>query len=973
MVITNGFKLVREVPIGSDNSTLARLFRHTQSGARLLSIQTNDENKSFGVAFSTPPSDHTGLPHILEHSVLAGSAKYPLKEPFVELLKTSHSTFLNAMTYPDMTIYPVASTNTKDLYNLIAVYLDAVFHPLLAENTFKQEGWHYELEDTNMPLSYKGVVYNEMKGYFSSPEVVLSDEIRSHLYPDTPYAFNSGGNPAHIPSLSYEQFVTFHQTYYNPTNALFFFYGDDEESERLRYLGAFLDEFSQQPPVTTIPPQARWQEPQSITLKTDMGDENEDGNKSLVSMSWLLTDVTSHDTQFELSILSRILLGMNASPLRIALLDSELGEDVIDDGLDMYAKETSFTVGLKGTLAEQTAAIESLIMNTLHDLAQEGIDPATIKAAMNATEFELRERNSGRFPRGLVLFTEILPIWIHGGDVFSAMDTDSTFQRLKDKLAHHPRLFEDHIKMFFLQNTHRLTLTLIPDPQVKVERELAERNALEAKKTQLSDTELKKIIEETKQLKQLQETPDSPEALATLPTLTLMDMNRHTKATQREHEVVAEVPVIYHPLDTNGVLYIDLALELHALPQKYLPYLALFAQALGEIGTKDQNYIQFSQRLESEIGGLAVMPFASKHFTTGENLAYLVIQSKALPHQIADLFAIWHDILHHVSFADKDRLKQMVLENKASFEMNLGMMGHMLANTRLRAHMGEAGSLNEQMNGVSSLLFLRDLAARFENDWEEIRAIFEQMHKILVNRHNSVLNVTANTTVWQEARSQLKTLLETIPNQARALHAWQFESFPKHEGLSVPTQVNFVGKGANLYELGYQLSGAHLVILKRMNLDYLWTKIRVQGGAYGGAFVFDALSGGGTFLSWQDPNITETLKSYDATATWLRNLELSESELEKAIIGTIGDLDAYRLPDAKGFADFTRVLCGITDELRQQWRDEVFRTTLKDFTAMSEVFSKVAKYGFVVVTGAPKALETANQAQEDKLSLLKLM
>lgn len=970
MIRLHGFELQREAYIAELDSRV-KLWRHLQTGAELLSVENDDENKSFAIGFKTPPADDTGLPHILEHSVLAGSRKYPVKEPFVELLKTSLKTFLNAMTFADATIYPVASTNLRDFYNLVDVYLDAVFFPRIDRPTFEQEGWHYELESVESPLIFKGVVFNEMKSVYSMPEAVMDSVLNRALLPDTPYAYDSGGFPPKIPDLTYEQFCDFHATYYHPSNARIFFYGDDDPQERLRLLDSYLSQFQARPVDATLPLQTRFSEPRKLMERVDAGEAGESDKRSLIVVSWLLPEASDPTRLMQFELLAHILVETPASPLRQALIESGLGEDLTGSGLNSYQREMSFSVGLKGIVAEDADEVEALILQTLGRLVEEGIDAGMIEAALNTFEFQLRERNSGGYPRGLATFIGLMPIWLHGGDVFNALAFEGPLNTIKAQLAENPRFFEVLIRDHLLNNPHRVTVTLVPDPQVGPEREAAEKARLEQTRAQLSPAQLEAIAENTRLLRERQSTPDSPEALATIPALSIRDIDPKVKITPSELLDLDGVSTLYHNLHTRGIAYIDLAFDLSSVPQRLVPYLDLFSKALLEIGTEQEDYVRLSQRIGAKTGGLYASSLATALHGQEGLAARLLLRGKAMPHQVTDMLAIMADVLLTLKLDNRERFRQMVLEEKAGMETYLPIMGQAFVSARLRAHFDPSGWFAEQTGGISQLFFLRELAQRIESDWSGVLVDLEAVRTAIVNRRGLMLNVTLDAQNWAAIEPQVRAFLERLPEEQRAPQAWDWRvaALPTHEGLSVPAQVNFVGKGANLYELGYQFSGSQIVILKHMNLDYLWNRVRVQGGAYGGALSFSHLSGAATFLSWRDPNLVGTLAAYDGAADYLRSLRLSEDDLEKAIIGAIGQVDAYQLPDARGFSAFINHLVGYTDEDRQRTRDQILRTTLADFHALADVLARVAERGAVVALGSPQALAQANQQLSVPLQL----
>ena len=962
MTILHGFELIETRDLAEMDSR-ARLYRHVRTGAELLSIENSDENKSFGITFKTPINDETGLPHIMEHSVLCGSRKYPIKEPFVELLKTSLNTFLNAMTFDDMTAYPVASQNLQDFYNLIDVYLDAVFYPLIPEETLKQEGWHYEIDPETQQIIYKGVVFNEMKASYSSPDRVLGELSQREVLPDTPYAYNAGGNPVSIPDLDYASFKKYHDTYYHPSNARIFFYGDDDAEARLKLINDFIAEFEALPVNVEFPRQERFDKPRSFRTGYDAGEADTEESKTMMTVNWLMADVTDQDEILSLEILTHILLATPASPLRKALLDSGLGEDLTGDGLDTYKRESIFSVGLKGIQSSDAEKVESLIMETLSTLADQGIDKATIDASLNTIEFRMREKNTGQFPRGLMAMIQALPAWIHGGSPIDSLAFEAPLEGIKQRYADMPNYFEDLIGSYFLNNLHRATVIMEPDPRVGPAREQAEQDRLRRYQETLDESALAKIRQETEALQALQEAPDDPADLARIPTLRLSDLDPHIKTTPTEISEAHGTTILYHDLGTSGITYMDLGLDLHQLPQTYLPYVSLFGKALLEMGTTRQDYVQLSQRIGSQTGGIRADSFIFMNMDRSQSVGYLFLRGKAMASQSGELLAIMRDILLDLKLDHQERFRQMVLEEKAGHEAYLGVGGQAAVSMRLRAHFDTAGWASEQMDGLTNLFFLRDLAKRIDADWASVLADLEVVRQYLVNRSAMIVNVTLDAENWQTVQPALLSFLDDLPTASGNRPVWERSSLPDAEGFTLPAQVNFVGKAANLYDVGYKQHGSNVVITKFLNMTHMWSRIRVQGGAYGGRMSFDQTSGIASFLSWRDPNLIGTLANYDAAANFLKDLQLGPDELEKAIIGAIGQMDRYLLPDARGYSALIRHLIGYTDEARQKNRDEVLGTTLADFHALGAVLEAANAVGKVAAVGSPEALRKASETR----------
>lgn len=965
MTQSYGFELLREEQINELNTT-ARLWRHIKTGARLLSLENEDENKVFGITFRTPPADSTGLPHILEHAVLGGSQKYPLKEPFIELVKGSLNTFINAMTYPDKTAYPVASTNLKDFYNLVDVYLDSVFNPLLTPYHLQQEGWHYELETADSPLTYKGVVFNEMKGAYSSPDSLLYRHSQRSLFPDNTYGFDSGGDPTVIPDLTYEQFKAFHETYYHPANAFIFFYGDDDPEERLRILNEYLNNYSAKEVASSITLQPPFTEPKRLTVPYSVDGESANGRpKAYVQMNWALPEFEDALLTMGLTILSYALMETPASPLRKALIDSDLGEDLVGSGLATHLRQMTFSVGLKGVEMENTAAVETLIMETLERLAAEGFEADMVEAAVNSIEFALRENNTGRYPRGLSLMMRALDTWLHDRDPLIPLAYEAPLNEVKARLAADPDYLQSLIRQYLLDNTHRTTVILEPDPEQARRLEAAEKERLAQARAELDDEDLQAIIQNSLELKRRQETPDPPEALAKLPRLTLADLDREHKPIPLVEEEVAGSCVLYHDLFTNGIVYLDVGFNLQALPQEYLPYVPLLGRAFVEMGTAEEDFVKLSQRIGRKTGGIWPTSLTSALQGSDAVAAWLFLRAKATTSQAEEMLAILRDVLLTAKLDNRERFRQIVLESKAGKEASLVPSGHIVVNTRLRAHFNTADWASEQLGGIDYLLFLRRLAEEIESDWSAVVERLDAVRRLLVQRPNMISNVTLDQDNYAAFAPKLADFLAALPAEKNRSIPWTPPALATNEGLSIPAQVNYVGKGGNLYELGYTTHGSMSVITNHLRTSYLWEKIRVQGGAYGGFCSFDRKSGVFSYLSYRDPNLVKTLANYDGTADFLRRLEISEDDLTRSIIGAISAIDAYQLPDAKGYTSLVRYLTGDSDEILQQYRDQVLGTTAADFRQLADALDALRDNGHIVVMGSQDALAAARQEGVD--------
>ncbi|MCD6298797.1 MAG: insulinase family protein, partial [Deltaproteobacteria bacterium] len=858
-------------------------------------------------------------------------------------------------------------------YNLIDVYLDAVFYPRLTPFIFQQEGWHFELEDSVQPLTYKGVVFNEMKGAYSSPDNVLVEQSQRSLFPDNTYGLDSGGNPKHIPDLTFEQFRAFHQRYYHPTNARIYFYGDDDPEERLKLANGYLKAFDPIRLDSTIELQPFFQKPKHVVHPLMVGDEEVSKAKGMVTLNWLLPETSAVQTNFALRILEYALLGMPGSPLRKALIDSGLGEDIAGEGLATELRQMYFSTGLKGIDIKNAGQVESLVMDTLADLAREGIDPLTIEAALNTIEFGLRENNTGQFPRGLLLMLRSLTTWLYDGDPLALLAFEEPLEAVKSGAQSDSGLFEQMINRFCLNNSHRTTLVLKPDPDLRETEEAGEKDRLAAARSDMSPDEVTGVLKNTRELKRLQEKPDSPEALATIPVLKLEDLDKKNQTIPLSKFDRQGTPILFHDLFTNGIAYLDVGFNLRALPDKYLPYIPLFGRALVEIGTETEDFVSLTQRISRKTGGIGPQTFTSTVKDSKQCAAWLFLCGKAMLNQTEDLIGILQDILLTVRFDNRDRFRQMVLEAKARAEQNLVPRGHQIVNLRIRSHFGEAHRVAEQMGGVSYLFFLRQLVRAVEKDWNGVLAVLADMRRILVNRKTMAFNVTLNKDNWPGFEKQVNRFIDALPHGPVTEADWAFKGSAPFEGMTIPSQVNYVGKGANLFDLGYGFHGSALVITRYLRNTFLWDRVRVQGGAYGAFCLLDRMSGALTFVSYRDPNLMETLDAFDRSASFLKDTDLGDEELTKSIIGAIGDLDAHMLPDAKGFASMVRYLTGDTEDARQRMRDEILGTKASHFKDFARMLEQVKEGGIVKILGSPSAIEVAAKERPDWLDVVKVL
>ncbi|XP_009135620.1 presequence protease 1, chloroplastic/mitochondrial [Brassica rapa] len=975
-----GFEKVSEEFI-SECKSKATLFKHKKTGCEVMSVSNEDENKVFGIVLRTPPKDSTGIPHILEHSVLCGSRKYPLKEPFVELLKGSLHTFLNAFTYPDRTCYPVASTNTKDFYNLVDVYLDAVFFPKCVDDvhTFQQEGWHYELNDPSEDISYKGVVFNEMKGVYSQPDNILGRIAQQAISPDNTYGVDSGGDPKDIPNLTFEEFKDFHRKYYHPSNARIWFYGDDDPLQRLRILSEYLDMFEASPSRDTskIEPQRLFSEPIRIVEKYPAARDGDLKKKNMVCINWLLSEKPLDlETQLALGFLDHLMLGTPASPLRKILLESGLGEALVSSGMSDELLQPQFSVGMKGVSEDNVQKVEELIMSTLKKLAEEGFESDAVEASMNTIEFSLRENNTGSFPRGLSLMLQSIAKWIYDMDPFEPLKYTEPLKALKARIAEEgsKAVFSPLIEQFILNNSHRVTIEMQPDPEKASQEEAEEKSILEKVKAGMTEEDLAELARATEELRLKQETPDPPEALRCVPSLNLSDIPKEPSYVPTEVGDINGVKVLRHDLFTNDIVYAEVVFDMGSLKHELLPLVPLFCQSLLEMGTKDLSFVQLNQLIGRKTGGISVYPLTSSVRGKDEPCSKIIVRGKSMAGRADDLFNLMNCLLQEVQFTDQQRFKQFVSQSIARMENRLRGSGHGVAAARMDAMLNIAGWMSEQMGGLSYLEFLRTLEKKVDEDWEGISSSLEEIRRSLLAKNGCIVNMTADGKSLTNIEKSLEKFLDLLPeNPSGGLVTWDGRLPLRNEAIVIPTQVNYVGKAGNIYSTGYELDGSAYVISKHISNTWLWDRVRVSGGAYGGFCDFDSHSGVFSFLSYRDPNLLKTLDIYDGTGDFLRGLDVDQETLTKAIIGTIGDVDSYQLPDAKGYSSLMRHLLGVTDEERLRKREEILTTSLKDFKDFAEAIDVVRDNGVAVAVASAEDIDAANNARSNFFEVKKAL
>jgi len=952
----NGFKLLEEKNIEELNS-IGRIFEHEKSGAKLFHLENNDDNKVFSISFRTPPEDSTGLTHVLEHSVLCGSRKFPSKEPFVELIKGSLNTFLNAMTFPDKTMYPVASRNIKDFHNLMDVYLDAVFYPNIYKypEIMMQEGWHYELENKDDELTYKGVVYNEMKGAFSSPESILMRKIQESLFPDTPYSFESGGDPDVIPELTYEQFINFHKKYYHPSNSYIFLYGDMDILEELKFINdEYLNNFDKLEINSEIAEQKPFTEEKKVIYNYPISYNEKEEDKTFLSLNFVIGKGTDRELSLAFDIIEHLLLETPAAPLKKALIDANLGKDVFGS-YDNSILQPTFSIVVKNSNENKIEDFKKVIFDTLTTLVNNGIDKKLIESSINIKEFQLREAEYNGYPKGLMYGIRCMDSWLYGESPFVHLEYQEALNSIKKALT--TDYFEKLINKYLINNLHRSLVIIKPKKGLAEEKNEELRKKLANYKASLTENEISKIIENTHKLKERQETPDPQEILETIPLLSLKDIEVKTEKLPLLEKDLLGIKTLFHPLFTSGIGYVNLYFDSSTVPQNLLPYISLLSSILGKIGTEKYSYEELSNIININTGGIR---FSGEAFSEcGSNTIFypkFSVRAKALITKLPNLMEILGEILTHSKFDDEKRLKEIIQEMKSRLEMRMLQRGHTVAAKRVCSYFSPIAKYEETLMGLSFYKFIVDLESNFKDKVKEIIENLNKVSTLIFNKNNLLVSFTAEDKYYKIFEENFPALFENLNDENLSYNDYKFEFGALNEGLMTSSKVQYVAKAYNFKELGYSYNG-HLQVLKTIiGYDYLWNKIRVQGGAYG-AFANFQWGGNTVFSSYRDPNLKETLDVYSKAGDFIKNFDADNREMTKYIIGTISELDSPLTPAMKAIVSDEYYIRHVSYESLQKERTEILNTTKEDIKNLADLITDVMNQNYFCVLGSEEKIK----------------
>ncbi|WP_308783335.1 insulinase family protein [uncultured Blautia sp.] len=966
----SAYEIIREENL-SDIRSAGYLLRHKKTGARVMLIENDDENKVFNIAFRTPPKNSTGVAHILEHSVLCGSREFPLKDPFVELVKGSLNTFLNAMTYPDKTCYPVASCNDQDFQNLMHVYLDAVFYPNIykKEEIFRQEGWSYQLEDTEGPLKYNGVVYNEMKGAFSSPDEVLEREIMNSLFPDTPYGCESGGDPNHIPELSYEEFLQFHKTYYHPSNSYIYLYGNMDMAEKLEFIDEhYLSAFEKLEVDSDLPLQPAFTERKELQLEYPVSEsENEEGNAYL-AYSTVVGDASDELTAMAFEVLDYALLSAPGAPLKQALLDAQIGMDVYgsyDDGI----LQPYFDIVAKGTDPDKKEKFVEIIRTTLEDIVKNGIDKKALKAGINYMEFRYREADFSAWPKGLMYGLDIFGSWLYSDEkAFSHVKLIPVFEKLKALSGE--RYFEDLIQKYLLDNPHGSVITLVPSKGLAARREKALEEQLQAKLEKMTQEEKETLVEKTKALVEYQEAEEEPGSEKCIPMLKREDIKKEAAGFTNEELDVSGSLFLYHEVPTNGISYLDLMFDLKNLDPEDVPYLGLLKSVLGFVDTAHFSYGELSNEINAETGGISCgVEVFDRADSTEEYKAVFSVRGKVMYPRIDVLFRMIREILNTSKLDDGKRLYEIIARVKSRAQANLVSAGHSTAVLRGASYSSPMAAFQDEMAGVGYYQFIEKLEKEFDSRKEELVKKLTALMTEILRPELLCVSYTGERESLDTVMKQVKALKDTLHTEAAEASSKPMSCEKKNEGFTTSGQVQYVARTGNFRKKGYEYTGALDILKVALSYDYLWMNLRVKGGAYGCMSGFKR-SGESYFVSYRDPHLKRTLEVYEGIPEYVRTFQADEREMTKYIIGTISGKDVPRTPQMQGSISKTAYFCGITEEMMQKERDQILNADVEDIRNLAPLVEAILSDDAVCVVGSETAIEKEREIFKEIKSLI---
>ena len=928
------------------------ILRHKKSGARIAILSNNDDNKVFYIGFRTPPEDETGVPHIIEHTTLCGSKKFPVKDPFIELAKGSLNTFLNAMTYPDKTVYPVASCNDQDFKNLMDVYLDAVFNPNITkyEEIFKQEGWHYELTGRDDELKINGVVYNEMKGAYSSPDEVLSSQIYRSLFPDNTYSKDSGGNPEYIPKLTYEAYLDFYHKYYHPSNSYIYLYGDMDVVERLEWLDKeYLSLYDYKKVNSEINKQPAFDEIKNVEAQYSITMDDSQENKTYLSYNRVVGDTLDEMLYQAFDVLDYALVSSPGAPVKQALIDAGIGDDVYGS-YDAGILQPVFSFVAKNANASQADEFESIIENTLKEVVKTGINKEALLAGINSSEFKFREADFGQFPKGLLFGLNCLDSWLFDDmKPFIHLECLGTFAKLRKAVD--TDYFEKLIQEYLLDNTHGSSVTVKPKRGLGNEREEVLAKELSDYKASLSDEEIKKLIEDTEHLKKYQEEPSSDEDLRKLPMLTRADMKKNAMPFSNIEDELLDVKVVRHDIESNGIDYISFLFDAGDFAQSELGYLGFFTNALGLVSTEKYSYTDLANATNIYTGGISTGTASHPDIKDRNNFVFkFEVKLKVLEKNLDKALELMEQMLLTSDFTDTKRLGELVAQIKARLQANLSSSGHLVAAMRSMSSFSRYALYQDELKGIAFYRSICHIEKELSESPKSVSDKLAAIAKKLFARNRMLISFTGNNEAYGNAKPSLEKVIAGFDKMSAIGNQAEVHFNTAKEAFIDASQIQYVAKTGDFICEGYEYTGALRLLRIILSYDYLWINVRVKGGAYGCMNTF-LRSGESYFVSYRDPNLSDTLDVYDRIPEYIKSFSPDERDMTKYIIGTFSALDTPMNPEAKGSRSLSAYLEGITYEQIQKERNEILNAQPEDIRRLADLVEAVLKKDSICVIG----------------------
>lgn len=954
------YEIIEHRPL-PDLKSEGALLRHKKSGARVLLISNDDENKVFNIGFRTPTTNSTGVPHIMEHTVLCGSEKFPTKDPFVELVKGSLNTFLNAMTYPDKTVYPVASCNDKDFQNLMHVYMDAVFYPNIYQHdkTFRQEGWSYKLDDPEGELTISGVVYNEMKGAFSSPEGVLDRVVLNSLFPDNAYSVESGGDPEVIPELTYEQFLDFHRKYYHPSNSYIYLYGDMDMEEKLRWLDEkYLSDFENEPVDSEIHLQKPFTEMKEVVQEYSIASEESEEDNTYLSYNKVIGTTLDEKLYLAFEILDYALLSAPGAPLKKALLDAGVGKD-ISGSYDNGVYQPIFSVISKNANVEQKEEFVRVIEDTLKDIVKNGINKKALRAGINYHEFRFREADFGNYPRGLMYGLQLFDSWLYDETKpFIHMQAIPTFEFLKEQVE--TGYFEELIQKYLLDNTHGSIVIIKPERgrTARMDKELADK--LQAYKDSLSKEEIDALVKATKELEEYQEEESAPEDLAKIPVLGREDISREIAPIYNKELETGGVKLVHHEVETNGIGYTALLFDLSGIPEEKLPYISILQSVLGIINTKNYEYSELFNEINVHTGGIGTSLELYTDVTKvkeKEFCATFEIKGKALYPKMDVLFSMMREILMESDLGDEKRLKEILAMLKSRLQMSFLSSGHTTAALRSLSYTSPMAKFKDDTDGIGYYEVVKELEENFEEKKAELIANLRQIAQQIFRKDNLIISYTSSAdglAPMEEAFAKIADTLHTEEKEAET--PCEIHCVKRNEGFKTSSKVQYVARTGNFIDRGVEYTGALQILKVILSYDYLWQNVRVKGGAYGCMSSFNRI-GEGYLVSYRDPNLEKTMEIYEGVVDYLKNFNVDDRDMNKFIIGTISNIDRPMNPAAKGSRSMNLYMNHVSAEMIREERNQILDAQQADIRALADVLQALLDAHELCVIGSEEKIE----------------